>query len=150
MHFQPMPVGFEPGPDLAVFMVGGVVLNQNRPLAAIPPGQLFEEAEVGGGIENRVLAIVEPRAPEFDGAENLHVLALSGDRNFRWATHSAPGSVQRRILPEAGLVGENQHPVSLLVFFLRAGWGGRCQRSCAAASARASTRRGRCTENPQP
>ena len=26
----------------------------------------------------------------------------------------------------------------------------RCHRSCAAASARASTRRGRCTENPQP
>src|SRR6266849_5080968 len=121
MHFQPMPVGLEPSPDLAVLVVGGVVLNQNRSLAAVSPSQLFEEAEVGGGIEDRVLAILEPRAPEFDGAENLHVLALSGDGNFRWAAHSAPGGVQRRILPEAGFVGEDPRPVPRLGFFLRAG-----------------------------
>src|ERR1700674_4306205 len=93
MHFQPMPVGLEPSPDLAVLVVGGVVLNQNRSLAAVSPGQLFEEAEIGSGIEDRVPAIIEPRAPEFDGTENLHVLAFSGHGNFRWAAHSAPGRV---------------------------------------------------------
>jgi hypothetical protein len=46
MHFQPMPVGLEPCPDLGVLVVGGVVLNENRSLAAVSPGQLFEEAQV--------------------------------------------------------------------------------------------------------
>jgi len=32
-------------------MVGGVVLNHNGPLAAISPSQLFEEAEIGVGVE---------------------------------------------------------------------------------------------------
>jgi hypothetical protein len=35
VHFQPMPVGLEPSPDLGVLVVGGVVLNQNRSLAAV-------------------------------------------------------------------------------------------------------------------
>ena len=69
MHFEPMAVGLEPCPDLAVFVVRGVVLDQNGPLATISPGQLFEEGEVGSCIEDRVLAIVESCAPEFDGAE---------------------------------------------------------------------------------
>ena len=88
-------------------VVGGVVLNQDRPLVAVSPSQLFEEAEIGGGVEDRVPAIVEARMPEFDGTENLHALALSGNRHFRRVTHAAPGGVQRRILPEAGLVGED-------------------------------------------
>src|ERR1700693_161015 len=116
-----MPVGLEPRPDVPVFMVGSVILNQDRSLAAVSPGQLFEEAEIGGGIEDSVLAIVEPRTPEFDCAENLHALPLSGNRNFRRMTHAAPGGVQRRILPEAGLVGEDQRPVLRLGFFLRSG-----------------------------
>src|SRR5260370_41302209 len=77
MHFQPMAVGFEPRPDIGVFVVGGVVLNQDRSLATVSPSQLFEETEIRSGIEDGVLAIIEPRAPEFDGTENLHVLAFS-------------------------------------------------------------------------
>src|SRR5713101_5040563 len=93
VHFQPMPVGLEPSPDLGVLVVGGVVLNQNRALAAVSPRQLLQEAEIGGGIEDRVLTIVEPCAPKFDGAEDLHVLALSRHRNFRRATYATPGRV---------------------------------------------------------
>ncbi len=121
MHLQPMPVGFEPVPHFGILMVGGVVLNHNGPLAAISPSQLFEEAEIGVGVEDGVLPIVEPRAPEFDGSENLHALALPGDRNFWRATHAAPGSVQGRVLPEAGFVGEDQRPVPRAGFFLRFG-----------------------------
>lgn len=77
MHFQPMPVGLEPCPDLMVFMVGSVVLNQNGPLAAVSPGQLFEEAKVGGGIEDRLLTVVEPRAPAFDGAPRIFTFLRS-------------------------------------------------------------------------
>src|SRR5260370_18274135 len=103
MHFQLMAVGFEPRPDIGVFVVGGVVLNQDRSLAAVSPSQLFEEAEIRGGIEDFVLAIIEPRAPEFDGTENLHVLPFSRHGNFRWAAHPPPRSLQRRALPETGL-----------------------------------------------
>ena len=64
MHFQPMPVGLEPRPDLRILAVGGIVLNQNRSLAAVPSSELFEEAEVRGGIENGVPMVIEPRAPK--------------------------------------------------------------------------------------
>ena len=121
MHFQPMSVGLEPRPDLSVLVIGGVVLNQNRSLATIAPSQLFEKTEVRGGIENGVLAIIVPRAPKFDGAENLHVLAVSSHRDFRWAPDAAPGGVERRVLPETGFVGEDERPVSRSGFFLRAG-----------------------------
>ena len=85
MHFQPMPVGLEPCPDLSILVIGGMVLNQNRSLAAVSASQLFEKAEIRRGIENRVVAVIEPRAPKFDGAENLDVLAFSRYRDFRWA-----------------------------------------------------------------
>src|SRR2546422_6195826 len=66
---------------------------------------------IGAGVEGGVLPIIEPRAPKFDGAENLHALALSGNRDFWRATHAAPGGVQGRVLPEAGFVREDQRPV---------------------------------------
>jgi hypothetical protein len=95
MYFQPMPIGLEPCPDLRILVVGGVVLNQNRSLAAVPPSELFEEAKVGGGIKDGVLAIIKPRAPKFNGAENLHALAFTGYGDFRWAPDAAPGGVER-------------------------------------------------------
>jgi hypothetical protein len=64
MHFQPMTVELEPCPDLYVLVVGGVVLNQDRSLAAIASSELFEEAEVGGGIEDCFLTVIEPCAPK--------------------------------------------------------------------------------------
>ena len=121
MYFQPMPVGPEPCLDLRILMVGGVVLNQNRSVPAVPPSELFEESEVRAGIEDGVLAVIEQCAPKFDGAENLHALALSGHGDFRWAPDPAPGGVERRVLPETGFVGEEERPVSRAGFFLRAG-----------------------------
>jgi hypothetical protein len=121
MYFQPVPVGLEPGPNLAVLVVGGVVLNQNGPLCTVAPCQLLQEAEVGGGIEDYALAILKVRAPQFDSTENLHVLALAGNGNFRWPAYAAPGGAERRILPETGFVGEEERPVSRTGFFLSAG-----------------------------
>src|SRR2546428_750599 len=83
-----------------ILMVGGVVLNHDGSLATISPGQLFDEGEVSAGIEDAVLSIIESGAPEFDGPENLHALALSANRNFWRAAHAAPGRVQSRVLPE--------------------------------------------------
>ena len=121
MDFQPMPVGFEPGPDITVFVVRGVVLNQNGPLPAVSPRQLFQETEVASGIEDRILAIIKTRTPQFDGAENLDVLTLAGDGNFWCPPYATPGGVERRVLPEAGFVGEDERPVSCAGFFLSAG-----------------------------
>ena len=121
MYFQPVPVGLEPRPHLSIFVVGGVVLNQNCSLAVIAPGELFEKAQVRYGIKNRLLAIIKPCSPEFDGSKDLHVLALAGDGNFGRLSYAAPGGVERRILPEAGFVGEEERPVSRAGFFLSAG-----------------------------
>ena len=52
MHFQPLAVGLEPLPDVSVFVVRGVVVNQDRSLVAVSPGQLFEEAKIGAGMED--------------------------------------------------------------------------------------------------
>src|SRR5665213_1274060 len=112
---------FKPGPDVGVLMVGGVVLNQDRPLAAVAPSHLFQETEISLGVEGAVLPILEPRTPELDGAENLHALALPGHRNFWWAAYAAPGGMQGRVLPETGFVGEDQRPVPRSGFFLRFG-----------------------------
>ena len=38
VDFQPVPVGFEPAPDLGVLMVRGVVLNENGPAATVMRG----------------------------------------------------------------------------------------------------------------
>ena len=121
MYFQPVPVGLEPGPNLAVLVVGGIVLNQNGALSTVSPCQLLQEAEVGSGVEDRALAILKTRAPQFDGTEDLHMLALAGDGNFRWPAYAAPGGVERRVLPETGFVGEEERPVSRAGFFLRVG-----------------------------
>jgi hypothetical protein len=102
-------------------MIRSVVLDQDRSLAAIAARQLLQERQVAGGVENPVLALMEARAPEFDGAQDLHVFAFSGDRNFRGLPDAAPGSMQSRVLAEAGFVGENQRPVARLGFFLRLG-----------------------------
>jgi hypothetical protein len=86
MHLQPVPVGVEPAPNVGILMGRGVVLNQNRPLPTVSPGELLEEDQIAGGVEDRILPVVEARAPEFNGAEDLHGFALSGDGNFRRAT----------------------------------------------------------------
>ena len=43
VHFQPVSIGPEPGPYVAVFVVGGVVLDKNGALAPILGGQLLQE-----------------------------------------------------------------------------------------------------------
>ena len=83
MNFQPMAVGLEPWPDFRILVVGSVVLNQNRSLTMVAPSELFEEAEIRGGIKDGFLAVIEPPAPKLDGAQNLHALAFSGYGDFR-------------------------------------------------------------------
>src|SRR5882672_6684589 len=117
VNFEPMAIGFEPTPDIGIFMVGGVVLNEYRATPSVRPRQLFEKCEIGGSIEDRVLSIVEPGAPEFNRAQDLHTLAFSGYRDFWRKANAAPSRMQCRILSEAGFVSENQRPVLRARFF---------------------------------
>ena len=121
MHLQPVAVGPEPGPDVDMLMVGGVVLNQDGSLAAISARQVFEKVQVGGGIENCGLAIVKACTPELDGPQNFDIVAFAGDGDFRRSSYAAPGGVERRVLPETGFVCEEERPVARAGFFLSAG-----------------------------
>jgi len=121
VDFQPVPVGFEPAPDLTVLRIRGVVLNENGPAAAIMRSQAMQEIQVGGSIEDRGLRIVEAGTPKFDSAQDLHALPFSGDGDLGRMAKPAPGSVQGRVLTETGFVGKNQRSVLGAGFFLRRG-----------------------------
>ena len=77
MHLQPASIGCEPRPDLAVFVVGSVVLDENGALPAIVDGQLLQQGQVSGGVEDRLLAVVEAGLKQFYGSQDLDALPLS-------------------------------------------------------------------------
>ena len=121
MHLQPASIAGEPLPNVGILVVGGIVLNQNGSTPPVAPRQLFQEGEVGGGVEDGVLPVMEAGVPQLDGAQDLDALAFSCNRNFGRVTDAAPGRVQRGVLAETGFVGEDQRPVPRLGFFLRLG-----------------------------
>ena len=102
-------------------MVRSVVLDEDGAAAAVVGSQVLQEAQVGVGIEHGVLPVMEVGAVDLHGAENLHAFALTGDENLRGAADPTPRGVECGILPEAGLVGEDQRPLFALGFFLRLG-----------------------------
>ena len=93
MHLQPVAVGSEPVPNAGILVIRGVVLNQNRSTAAVVEGQLMEECQVRGSIENGILLVMEAGLPEFDGAEDFDALTLAGDRDLRRPADPTPGGV---------------------------------------------------------
>ena len=129
MHFQPVAIQFEPSPDILIFVVGSVVLNQDRTLTPVSPRKLFHESQICAGVEYTVALVVEGRLVQFDRAKDLHALSLAGDGYLRRMPYATPRCVQCGILPEAGFVGEDQCPVFPEGFFLRFGYVRRRQRS---------------------
>ena len=121
VHFQPLAIGAEPIPYRSILVVGGVVLNQNGSTPPIAPCQLFQEGEVGGGVEDGVLPVMETGVPQFDGSQDLYALAFSCDRHFGRVADAAPGGMQRGVLSKTGFIGENQRPALGSGFFLRLG-----------------------------
>ena len=118
MYFQPMPVRFEPAPNARVFVIRGIVLNEDRSLTPVSPRQLLHEAHICRSVENNFLGIVELGAPEFDGAENFHTLALAGYQYSGWTPDAAPRGMQCRVLAEAGFVSKDQRRTLRPGFFL--------------------------------
>jgi len=121
VHVQPVAIGTAPVPYFGILVVGGVVLNQNRPAAAIGARQLLQQAQVGVCVEDRVQPVMETSAPQFDGSQDLDALALSRDGDLRRVPDATPGGMQRGVLSKTGFVGEDQRPAFGLGFFLRLG-----------------------------
>lgn len=121
VNLQPVPVGAKPVPHRLLLMVGRIVLDQDRTVATIPADQPLQKRQVGHRVEYGVLLIVKSRLPQLDSAEDLDTLALPGDRNLGRMSNAAPGGMQGRVLPEAGLIGKDQSAVFLLGFFFRLG-----------------------------
>src|SRR5437899_631909 len=94
-----------------ILVIGSVVLDEDGALPAVGSRQLLQKCQVGGGVENRVLPVMETRSPEFDGTQNFDVLAFAGDGDFRRMAHPAPSGMQGRVLAETGFVGTDQGPV---------------------------------------
>ena len=118
MHLQPVPIRLEPVPYILVLVVRGVVLDEDRATAAVVSRQLFQKRSIGRRIEDRVLRVVEASAPQFDCTEDLDALSLSRYWNLGRTAHATPRRMQCGVLPETGLVRENQRPVLRAGFFL--------------------------------
>jgi len=121
MYFQPMAIGTEPPPHVGVLMIRGIVLDEDGALVAIVLSEQLKESQVGRGVEDAVLSVVESRASQLDSAQNFHRLAFPGDPKLGCTTDAAPRGVQSRVLPETSFVSENQRPVFPVGFFLRLG-----------------------------
>jgi hypothetical protein len=121
VHFQPVPIGLEPAPHLGILVIRGVVLNQDRSPAAIDRGEVMEEGQIRGSFEDAILLVMEAGMPEFDGAQDFDTLPFAADGDLGRMADAAPGGVERRVLTEAGFIGENQRPVLGLGLFLRLG-----------------------------
>lgn len=90
MHFEPVPIRFEPAPNIFIFMIRRIVLNQHCAAMAVVATETLQESSIGRRIEDGILSVMKPGAPKFDCAEDLHILALTGDGNFGRTAYPTP------------------------------------------------------------
>ena len=120
--FQPAAILPKPSPDRSVFVVRGIVLNQDGSALAIMGGNLMlQERQVGLRIEDVIPLIEEPASLKVDGPQNLDALAFPGHRHIGGVTDTPPCRMKSGILPKAGFIAEDQRPPFALGFFLRRG-----------------------------
>jgi len=86
-------LGFEPIPDIFIFVIRSIVLNQYCAATSIVVSDAFEESPVSAGIEHGILSVMKTSTPKLNRAKDLHVLALSGNWNFGGTTDPAPSCV---------------------------------------------------------
>lgn len=121
MDFEPATVGFEPFPNLVLFVVGRVVLYEDCSAAPVASRELLKKREVRRCIEHVISLVVKLGGVDLNGSKNLHALALACHGDFRRAPNGAPRCVERGVLAEAGFVREDERPVFALGFFFRFG-----------------------------
>lgn len=122
----------EPQPDIPVFVVGRVVLNQEDFSGKVALDDAFQVCNVGLSIEHCLKMVEEPCTIQLDRAKGLECVPLPGGRYFRLRTYSRPRAVERRVLPEARFVFVKEGGTFPFGFFLILGYLYLVQRSCAA------------------
>lgn len=83
VHLNVLAVIREPGPDLPVFVVGGVVLNEMDSPRKVMTEDSFQVRDVGWGIEHLVELVEKPGGVQLDGAEDFEGVTLARGGNFR-------------------------------------------------------------------
>lgn len=78
MHLEVSAVIREPGPDLPVFVGGGVVLNEMDSARNVMAKDSFQVLAGGLGIEHLLELGEEPGGVQLDGAEDFTGVALAG------------------------------------------------------------------------
>ncbi len=111
------PIVREPHPNTSVFVVGGIVLNQEYLSPEIAAHDSFEIGNVGFGVEHRLEIIKETGAVQLYGAENLEGVSLASGRYFWLRSYARPCAVECRVLSETRLVFEENDRPFVFGFF---------------------------------
>jgi len=146
---QPCALLSKPSPDIFVFVVRRIVLNEHRLPRKVRSSELFQIGQVRGGIKDLRKFIEESSGKQFHGPKHLHAVPLPRDWDKRLASGLRPRLVERRILPKTGFVVVDQGCPFGIGFFLMLGYVYRIQRDRCASSAFAKRRFGRWTVNPK-
>ena len=121
VHLDVSAVIREPGPDLPVFVVGGVVLNEMYSARNVMAKDSFQVLDVGLGVEHLLELVEEPGGVQLDGAENFEGVALAGRGDFRLRPYPGPGLIEGGVLAEGGLVPKEESRPLGFGFFLTLG-----------------------------
>src|SRR5437016_5469052 len=135
VHLDQSAVVGEPQPNIPIFVIWGVVLNQEHLLGKVGSYDAFQVLDVRFGVEYALEMVEKPRAIQLDGTIDLERVPLPSSRYRGLRTYSRPGAVERRVLPEARFVLEEESPAFAFGFFLIRGYLYLVQRSCSALSA---------------
>lgn len=112
----------EPGPNIFVLVVRGIVLDQIDFAGKVTPQCPFEVVDVGIGIENLLEVIKESSTVKLDGAKYFQGVSLPGGRDLWLRASARPRLVERGVLAEAGFVFEEDGRLFAFGFFLRLGY----------------------------
>lgn len=111
----------EPCPDLTVFVIGGVVLDEMDAAGNILAQNSFQIRDVGYGVEHLLELVEEPGGVQLDHAEDFEGVALARRGNFRLSADPGPGLVEGGILAEGRLVPKEESGPFAFGFFLMSG-----------------------------
>lgn len=84
MNLQPTPVFFEPTPNIFVFMIRGIVLNQMNPVISGTTGgfgNLFKKDQIRFGVKDGITSVNKFCLVEIDGPKHFYAFSGAGYRD---------------------------------------------------------------------
>lgn len=122
VNLQVCPVLFEPRPDVFVFVVRRIVLNEINLAREIASQNSFQISDVRVGAEDFLKMIKKPGTVKLDGPEDFQGVSLPRGRDLRLRGDSGPRLIKGGVLSEAGFVLEEEGRSFAFGFFLRLGY----------------------------